>query len=70
MREKIPKGAAPGLMKAGDKRVLVNGTPLRVDFRIVAEDYYQMMLSEIVSLETLLKAFTGTQPDTSHHTMD
>jgi hypothetical protein len=30
-------------MKAGDKRVLVNGKPLSVDFRIIAEETYQII---------------------------
>lgn len=31
----------PILMKAGDKRVLVNGFPLPVDYRIIWEENYQ-----------------------------
>ena len=35
----------PEPIKAGDKRVLVNGFALNVDFRIVSEDYYQEYLN-------------------------
>jgi hypothetical protein len=36
--------ADPILIKAGDTRVLINGNPLLVDARIVAEEYYQRLL--------------------------
>jgi len=34
----------PIAMKAGDERVLVNGKPLSVDFRIISEDNYQLLI--------------------------
>jgi hypothetical protein len=34
----------PELIKAGDTRVIVNGYPLSVDFRIIAEDGFQKLL--------------------------
>jgi hypothetical protein len=37
--------AEPLLIKAGDTRVLINGNPLLVDARIVAEEYYQRLLA-------------------------
>jgi len=37
----------PIKMKAGDMRVLVNGRPLRVDFRIIAEENYQELLDTL-----------------------
>jgi len=36
----------PMLIKAGDKRVLIKGNPVLIDFRIVAEHYYQGLISE------------------------
>jgi hypothetical protein len=36
--------ALPHLLKAGDPRVLINGHPVLVDFRIVAEDRYQQLI--------------------------
>jgi len=34
----------PTPMKAGDKRVLLRGAPVRVDFRVIAEEEYQQLL--------------------------
>jgi hypothetical protein len=34
-------------LKAGDERVLVNGRPLTVDFRIISEERYQDLLSMV-----------------------
>lgn len=39
----------PLLMNAGDLRVLVNGRPLPVDFRILSEDNYQLLMRQAVS---------------------
>jgi hypothetical protein len=41
-------GPEPIAMKAGDERVLVNGRPLRNDFRIVSEGNYRRIM-EIVA---------------------
>lgn len=41
----------PIAMKAGDKRVLVNGLVLPVDFRIISEDNYKLLESEIARLK-------------------
>jgi hypothetical protein len=41
----------PIAMKAGDKRVLVNGLVLPVDFRIISEDNYKLLESEIDRLK-------------------
>jgi hypothetical protein len=40
-------GPEPIALKAGDKRALINGQPLRTDFRIVSEGNYQRIM-EIV----------------------
>lgn len=40
----------PILIKAGDKTVLLNGNPPRVDCRVVAESYYQDMLNHIKNI--------------------
>ena len=37
--------AKPILTKAGDRTVLINGCPPKVDIRVVAEEYYQQMLA-------------------------
>jgi hypothetical protein len=37
-------GSEPLAQKAGDPRVLINGNPVKVDFRIVSEETYQQML--------------------------
>ena len=34
----------PSPIKAGDKRVLVCGEPLNVDFRIISEENYQLLI--------------------------
>lgn len=44
----------PIALKAGDQRVLINGTTIDVDFRVIAEDRYQLMLERIKSLEKSL----------------
>lgn len=36
-----PERTEPIPMKAGDKRVMVNGEPVQVDFRIISEELYQ-----------------------------
>jgi len=33
----------PEFIKAGDERVLVNGRPLQVDYRIISEDNYRQL---------------------------
>lgn len=33
-------------MKAGDARVLLNGYPVKVDFRIISEENYQILLNK------------------------
>lgn len=33
-------------LKAGDKKVIVNGRPLSEDFRIIAEELYQAMIEQ------------------------
>ena len=35
------------LIKAGDKRLLINGVPPKVDCRVVAEDNYQEILETL-----------------------
>ena len=40
-----PKNIIP--MKAGDPRVLINGEPVKVDFRIISESNYQYFQNEI-----------------------
>jgi hypothetical protein len=37
----------PIAMKAGDKSVLIHGEPVKVDFRIIAEENYQLLLAAI-----------------------
>lgn len=41
-------GPEPISMKAGDERVLVNGRPMRTDFRIISEGNYKRIM-EIVA---------------------
>lgn len=38
-------------IKAGDKRILINGCPPMVDCRIVAEERYQYTAAEITALK-------------------
>lgn len=40
----------PILLRAGDRSVLVNGRPFRADFRVVAEEGYQQLLTTIRAL--------------------
>ena len=40
-QEESTDPSTPQPLKADDPRVLINGLPVKVDFRIVAEDYYQ-----------------------------
>lgn len=51
-------------MKAGDERVLVNGLPLPVDYRIVWEENYKELkrafdLANVSNQRELLLAFAG-----------
>ena len=46
MKQKEKVMSDPILLKTGDRRVLINREPPKVDCRIVAEDYYQKMQSE------------------------
>ena len=39
------------LLKAGDERVLINGCRVKVDCRIIAEDFYQKLQDKIKDLE-------------------
>jgi hypothetical protein len=40
-------------LKAGDRRVIVNGTPLPVDFRIIHEDQYQILIANIKNIKII-----------------
>ena len=48
--------AKPILIKAGDKTILINGHPPKVDIRVVAEDYYQKMNKKLPKAIELLEA--------------
>jgi len=43
----------PIAMKAGDNRVLLNGEPVSVDFRVVAETYYEELIDIIHNVRTI-----------------
>ena len=45
------KHIAPPAMRAGDSRVLINGRPVERDFRIIAEEEYQLLLANLKELE-------------------
>lgn len=49
--------STPRPLKADDPRVLINGLPVKVDFRIVAEDYYQKHFVEQPNLHLLTDRF-------------
>jgi len=48
----------PIALKAGDKRVLINGSTAKVDFRIVSEDYYQLLNNKISQLKKQVEIAT------------
>jgi hypothetical protein len=61
---KLNKMKEPIEMKAGDERVLVNGLPLPVDYRIVWEENYKELkrafdLANVSNQRELLLAFAG-----------
>ena len=45
------KHIAPPAMRAGDSRVLINGRAVLCDFRIIAEEEYQLLLTKLKELE-------------------
>ena len=49
--ETVKEFKEPILHEAGDYRVLVNGFPLKVPFRIIAEDNYQILQTELSTLK-------------------
>ena len=49
----LPSPSTPQPLKADDPRVLINGFPVKVDFRIVSEDYYQKHFVDQPALQPL-----------------
>ena len=44
--KKNKKESKPLIIRAGDKRVLLNGTPPLVDCRVLSEDFYQGLIEK------------------------
>lgn len=51
-----PSHIEPIALKANDRRVMVNGRPLTVDFRVISEDEYRILRACYDAVPDLLEA--------------
>lgn len=71
--------AIPLALKAGDQRVLINGSPCKEDFRVISEDFYQKyfvgdqaekeLWEEVIERSYMLMSDDASSTDSDAETM-